>query len=88
MVRIRLRRIGARHRPFYRIVVADQRTARNGKVIEQIGTYDPMADPPDIKINEESAVKWLRQGAQPSEAVAHMLNTRGITEKAKATASA
>jgi small subunit ribosomal protein S16 len=88
MVRIRLRRIGARHRPFYRIVVADQRSARNGKVIEQIGTYDPMQDPPEIKINEDAAEKWLRQGAQPSEAVAHMLNTRGITEKAKAVASA
>ena len=88
MVRIRLRRIGARHRPFYRIVVADQRTPRNGKVIEQIGTYDPMQDPPEIKINEEAAVKWVRQGAQPSEAVAHMLKTRGIMEKAKAAASA
>ena len=88
MVRIRLRRIGAKHRPFYRIVVADQRAARNGKVIEEIGTYDPLQDPPEIKINEEAAVKWLRNGAQPSEAVAHMLNTRGITEKAKAVASA
>ncbi len=88
MVRIRLRRIGAKHRPFYRIVVADQRTARNGKVIEEIGTYDPLQDPPEIKINEESAIKWIRNGAQPSEAVAHMLETRGITEKAKAAASA
>ena len=88
MVRIRLRRIGARHRPYYRIVVADQRSARNGKVIEEIGTYDPMVDPPAININEESAVKWIAQGAQPSEAVAHMLQTRGIMDKAKAAASA
>jgi small subunit ribosomal protein S16 len=88
MVRIRLRRIGARHRPFYRIVVADQRTARNGKVIEEIGTYDPLQNPPEIKLNEEAAVKWVAQGAQPSEAVAHMLQTRGIMEKAKAVASA
>lgn len=88
MVRIRLRRIGARHRPYYRIVVADQRSARNGKVIEEIGTYDPMVDPPAIKINEESAVKWITQGAQPSEAVAHMLQTHGIMDKAKAAASA
>ncbi len=88
MVRIRLRRIGAKGRPFYRIVVADQRQPRNGKVIEEIGTYDPLQDPPEIKINEESAIKWLKNGAQPSEAVAHMLNTRGITEKAKAAASA
>jgi small subunit ribosomal protein S16 len=84
MVRIRLRRIGAQHRPYYRIVVADQRTPRNGKVIEEIGTYDPMQDPPAITINEESAVKWLRNGAMPSDAVAHMLKTRGITEKAAA----
>ncbi len=88
MVRIRLKRFGAKHRPFYRIVVADQRSARDGKVIEEIGTYDPLQDPPAIKINEESAIKWLRNGAQPSEAVAHMLQTRGITEKAKAAASA
>lgn len=88
MVRIRLRRIGAKGRPFYRIVVADQRAARNGKVIEEIGTYDPLQDPPDIKIDEDAAVKWLRNGAQPSEAVAHMLQTRGITDKAKAAASA
>jgi small subunit ribosomal protein S16 len=84
MVRIRLRRIGAQHRPYYRIVVADQRTPRNGKVIEEIGTYDPMQDPPAITINEESAVKWLRNGAMPSDAVAHMLKSRGITEKAAA----
>ena len=88
MVRIRLRRIGARHRPFYRIVVADQRSARNGKVIEEIGTYDPLQDPPEINLNEEAAVKWVSQGAQPSEAVAHMLQIRGIMEKAKAAASA
>jgi small subunit ribosomal protein S16 len=86
MVRIRLRRIGARHRPYYRIVVADQRSARNGKVIEEIGTYDPMVDPPAIKINEESAVKWLRNGAKPSEAVEHMLKTRGIMDKVAASA--
>ena len=86
MVRIRLRRIGARHRPFYRIVVADQRTPRNGKVIEEIGTYDPMQDPPAININEDSAVKWLRNGAMPSDAVAHMLKSRGITDKAAASA--
>lgn len=88
MVRIRLRRIGARHRPFYRIVVADQRSARNGKVIEQIGTYDPMQDPPEIKINEEAAEKWLRQGAQPSDAVAHMLQTRGVIDRSKVAAVA
>ena len=88
MVRIRLKRIGAKHRPYYRIVIADQRAARDGNVIEEIGTYDPMQDPPAIKIDEDAAVKWLQNGAQPSEAVAHMLETRGITERAKAGASA
>lgn len=88
MVRIRLKRIGAKHRPYYRIVVADQRSARDGKVIEQIGTYDPMTDPPTIKIDEESAIKWVSNGAQPSEGVRHMLEVRGILEKGKAAASA
>ena len=88
MVRIRLKRIGAKHRPFYRIVVADQRSARDGKVIEEIGTYDPMTDPPAIKLDEEAAVKWVSNGAQASDGVRHMLEVRGIFEKAKAAASA
>ena len=86
MVRIRLRRIGAKGHPFYRVVVADQRTARNGAFIEQIGTYDPMTDPSEIKIDEELALKWLRQGAQPSESVAGMLKKLGILDKVKETA--
>ncbi|MFP6595560.1 MAG: 30S ribosomal protein S16 [Dehalococcoidia bacterium] len=86
MVRIRLRRIGAKGHPSYRVVVADQRTARNGAFIEQIGTYDPMTDPSEIKINEELALKWLRQGAQPSERVEDMLKKLGIMDKVKETA--
>ncbi len=86
MVRIRLRRMGAKGHPFYRIVVADQRAARDGRFIAQIGTYDPMQDPPAIKIDEEKALKWLRNGAQPSDAVQHMLRTRGILDKVKASA--
>ena len=86
MVRIRLRRIGAKGHPAYRVVVADQRTARNGAFIEQIGTYDPMTDPSEIKINEELALKWLRQGAQPSERVEDMLKKLGIMDKVKETA--
>lgn len=86
MVRIRLRRIGAKGHPFYRVVVADQRTARNGAFIEQIGTYDPMTDPSEIKIDEELALKWLRQGAQPSESVEQMLKKLGIMDKVKETA--
>ena len=86
MVRIRLRRIGAKGHPFYRVVVADQRTARNGAFIEQIGTYDPMTDPSEVKIDEELALKWLRQGAQPSESVEGMLKKLGIMDKVKETA--
>ena len=81
MVRIRLRRIGAKGHPFYRVVVADQRTARNGAFIEQIGTYDPMTDPPTITMDEEKVVKWLGNGAQPSEPVARMLKKMGILER-------
>lgn len=85
MVRIRLRRLGAKGHPFYRVIVADQRAARDGAFIEQIGTYDPMTDPPTIKIEEELALKWLRNGAQPSEAVGAMLKKLGILDKVKAT---
>ncbi len=83
MVRIRLRRIGAKGHPFYRIVVADQRAARNGKFIEQIGTYDPFPDPPAVKLDEEKTLKWLRDGAQPSDSVNQLLSKTGILEKVK-----
>ncbi|MCH7907432.1 MAG: 30S ribosomal protein S16 [Chloroflexi bacterium] len=86
MVRIRLRRLGAKGKPFYRVIAADQRAARDGAFIEQIGTYDPMTDPPTIKIDEELALKWLRNGAQPSEAVGAMMKKLGILDKVKATA--
>ena len=85
MVRIRLRRIGEKGHPFYRVVVADQRTARNGAFIEQIGTFDPMKDPSEVKIDEDLALKWLRQGAQPSESVSAMLKKLGIMDKVKET---
>ena len=85
MVRIRLRRIGTKGHPFYRVVVADQRTARNGAFIEQIGTFDPMKDPSEVKIDEDLALKWLRQGAQPSESVSAMLKKLGIMDKVKET---
>lgn len=83
MVRIRLRRLGAKGHPFYRIVVADQRAARDGAFIQQIGTYDPMEDPPAVTIDEEKALKWLRNGAQPSDAVHRMLEKAGILEKVR-----
>lgn len=81
MVRIRLRRMGAKKKPFYRIVVADQRSPRDGRFIENIGTYDPLTDPPTINIKSERAGHWLSVGAQPSEAVARLLTKTGITDE-------
>ena len=81
MVRIRLRRMGAKKKPFYRVVVADQRSPRDGRFIENIGTYDPMTDPPTIEIKSERAGHWLSVGAQPSEAVARLLAKTGITDE-------
>jgi small subunit ribosomal protein S16 len=78
MVRIRLKRVGGKKHPFYRIVVADQRAARDGSFIEQIGTYDPFPDPPEIKIDEEKVNDWMKKGAQPSESVTSLLQTKGI----------
>ncbi len=81
MVRIRLRRMGAKHQPSYRIVVADSRAPRDGAFLDIIGHYGPMEDPPRISISEEKALKWLRQGAQPSEPVQRMLQKMSILEK-------
>ncbi|MFP3895283.1 MAG: 30S ribosomal protein S16 [Anaerolineales bacterium] len=78
MVRIRLRRVGAKKQPSYRVVVADQRTARDGRFIENIGHYNPRTDPPTVKIDEERAKYWLSVGARPSKAVARMLENMGL----------
>ncbi len=78
MVRIRLKRIGKKKQPFYRVVVADQREARNGKFIEEIGYFNPLTDPNDIKIDEEKAKKWLADGAQPTERVRSIFREAGI----------
>src|SRR5881409_2089629 len=78
--RIRLRRMGAKGRPFYRVVVADQRSPRNGRFIENIGRYHPMADPSVIEIDGERALHWLRVGAQPSSQVRTLLDRVGIWE--------
>lgn len=83
MLRIRLRRVGAKKQPSYRVVVADQKAARDGKFVDQIGHYDPMTDPPTINIDEEKALKWLRNGAQPSEAVERILKRLGTLERVK-----
>ena len=79
-VRIRLTRLGDKKSPFYRVVVADSRTARDGKVIEQIGTYDPLKNPAEININTELAKKWIANGAQPTETAKSILQTAGVIE--------
>ena len=81
MVRIRLRRMGSKGKPFYRIVVADQRAPRNGEYLDLIGTYDPHQDPPEISIDEEKISKWIGNGAQPSDSVSSLLKTKGIDVK-------
>ena len=78
MVKMRLRRLGQKKAPFYRIVVSDSRSPRDGRFIEEIGTYDPNTDPSSIKFNEEAAKKWLTNGAQPTETVAKLLKIAGI----------
>jgi small subunit ribosomal protein S16 len=83
MVKIRLRRMGRRNRPFYRIVVTDSRSPRDGKFIEIIGHYNPLTDPATISINEEKALKWLGCGAQPTDTVRSLLGKLGIMDKVK-----
>ena len=84
MLKIRLRRTGARHQPSYRVVVADSRAARGGAFVDHLGHYNPRTDPPTVVIDEEKALKWLRQGAQPSDAVRQLLRTLGTLERVKA----
>ena len=76
-VRIRLKRLGAKKAPFYRIVVADSRTARNGKSIDEIGYYNPTVEPADLKVDAEAAAKWIANGAQPSDTVKALLKKAG-----------
>lgn len=77
-VKIRLKRMGQKKAPFYRIVVADSRSPRNGKFIEEIGTYDPNMEPSVIKVDGEAAKKWLNNGAQPTEVVGKILKAAGV----------
>ena len=77
-VKIRLRRMGQKKNPFYRIVVADSRAPRDGRCIEEIGTYDPTKDPSEYHVNEELAKKWLANGAQPTDTVARIFKQAGI----------
>ena len=80
MLRIRLRRTGAKKQPRYRVVVADQRAPRDGAFVDSIGYYDPLTEPSTIHINRESALSWLAKGAQPSDTVQRLFRTAGIVE--------
>ncbi|MEG7729412.1 30S ribosomal protein S16 [Listeria monocytogenes] len=80
-VKIRLKRIGSKKKPFYRIIVADSRFPRDGRSIETIGTYNPLLDPVEVKIDEEATLKWMHNGAKPSDTVRNLLSREGIMEK-------
>ncbi len=80
MVKIRLKRMGAKKKPFYRVVVADSRTPRDGRFIEELGYFDPMQEPDLIKIDAERAKKWLDEGAQPTDRVRSLFRKTGIIE--------
>jgi small subunit ribosomal protein S16 len=77
-VKIRLRRMGTKQTPFYRVVVADGRTARDGRFLESLGTYDPLKDPVAVKIDAEKALQWLQRGAQPTDTVRSLLRKAGV----------
>lgn len=81
MVKIRLQREGKKKAPFYHIVVADSRSPRDGRFIDTIGTYNPLTTPAEIKLNEESAIKWLDNGAIPTDTVKNLFSKAGIMEK-------
>ena len=78
MVKIRLRRLGAKKAPFYRVVVADSRFPRDGRFIEEIGTYNPLTDPVEIQIDSERAQQWIKNGAQPTDTVRVLLQKTGV----------
>lgn len=80
-VKLRLKRMGAKKRPFYRIVAADSRSPRDGRFIEVVGTYNPITEPAEVKVNEELALKWLQNGAIPTDTVRDLLRKQGIMEK-------
>ena len=77
-VKIRLRRLGAKRAPFYRVVVADSRFPRDGRFIEEIGTYDPTKNPAEVKIDAEKAKQWISNGAQPTDTVKALLKKNGV----------
>ena len=83
MVKIRLKRMGAKKAPFYRVVVADSRYPRDGRFIEEIGTYNPLMDPPAINIDVEAAKKWIGNGAQPTDTAKSILKKSGVIDSSR-----
>ena len=80
MVKMRLRRMGQKKAPFYRIIVADSRSPRDGRFIEEIGTYDPLKTPADVKIDADKAKQWIANGAQPTDTVKDILKKSGVID--------
>jgi small subunit ribosomal protein S16 len=80
-VKLRLKRMGSKQRPFYRVVAADSRSPRDGKFIETVGTYNPITEPAEVKIDEELALKWLANGAIPTDTVRNLFKQNGIMKK-------
>ncbi len=78
MVKIRLRRVGAKKAPYYRIVVADSHFPRDGRFIEEIGTYNPLTEPSEVKVDAERALAWIKNGAQPTDTVKNLLKKAGV----------
>ena len=80
-VKIRLKRMGAKKKPFYRLVVADSRSPRDGRFIEEVGYYNPVAQPVEVRIDDERVIKWLKDGAQPTDTVKDLFKKYGVLEK-------
>ncbi|QXE03074.1 SSU ribosomal protein S16P [Terribacillus aidingensis] len=80
-VKIRLKRMGSKRNPFYRVVVADSRSPRDGRIIEQIGTYNPTVNPAEVKMDEAKALDWMAKGAKPSDTVRNLFSNEGILKK-------
>ncbi|MRG85426.1 30S ribosomal protein S16 [Salinibacillus xinjiangensis] len=80
-VKIRLRRMGSKRNPFYRVVVADSRSPRDGRFIDQIGTYNPVVEPAKVDLDEEKALDWMTKGAKPSDTVRNLFSEQGIMKK-------
>ena len=87
-VKLRLMRMGAKKKPFYRIVAADSRSPRDGRFIEVIGTYNPLVSPAETKVDEELAIKWLKNGATPTDTVRNLFSKAGVMNKGDAAAQA